>query len=109
LVEGDEYVMFHSPHNGIGVLRSADLKNWRPAGSLITLGQNDWPWARGRITAGYVADLRKTAGVGKYVMVFHGTGPEPEPIKFLTHGCIGIAWSDDLVHWDWPGKRGAAR
>lgn len=105
LVDRDEYVMFHSPRNGIGVLRSADLQHWRPAGPLITLGQSGWPWAQGRITAGYVADLRRTPGIGKYVMVFHGTGPEPEPIKFLTHGCIGIAWSDDLIHWDWPGKR----
>jgi len=71
---------------------------------LLTLGQRDWPWAQGRITAGYVADLRRAPGIRKYVMVFPGTGPAPEPIKFLTHGCIGIAWSDDLIHWDWPGK-----
>jgi hypothetical protein len=108
LVQNNEYVMFHSPRNGIGVLRSTDLKTWRLAGPLITLGQADWPWARGRITAGYVADLRARADVGRYVMVFHGTGPEPEPIKFCTYGCIGIAWSDDLVHWDWPGKSNAS-
>ena len=71
---------------------------------MITLGQKDWPWAQGRLSAGYVADLRRVAGVGKYVMVFHGTGPEPEPVKFLTHGCIGIAWSDDLKSWHWPSK-----
>jgi hypothetical protein len=104
LVHNGAYLMFHSPHNGIGVLQSADLKQWTPAGPLLTLGQPDWPWARGRLTAGYVADLRQVAGVGKYVMVFHGTGPEPEPVKFLTHGCLGIAWSDDLKTWDWPGK-----
>ena len=105
LVQGGEYVMFHSPRNGIGVMRSGDLKAWRPAGELITLGQADWPWARGRITAGYVADLRSRPGIGRYVMVFHGTGPEPEPIKFCTYASIGIAWSHDLVHWDWPGKK----
>jgi len=104
LVRNGEYLMFHSPHNGVGVLKSSDLKNWTPAGLLITLGQRDWPWARGRLSAGYVADLRRVARVGEYVMVFHGTGPEPEPVKFLTHGCIGIAWSDDLKSWDWPGK-----
>ncbi|MCX7824040.1 MAG: hypothetical protein N2689_00590 [Verrucomicrobiae bacterium] len=104
LVHNGEYLMFHSPHNGVGVKTSADLRNWSDAGPLITLGQKDWPWARGRLTAGYVADLRRVAGVGKYVMVFHGTGPEPEPVKFLTHGCIGIAWSYDLKSWDWPGK-----
>lgn len=105
LADGNRYLMFHSPHNGIGVLESTDLRNWTTAGPLITLGQSDWPWARGRITAGYVADLRGKPGVGRYVMVFHGTGPEPEPIKFLTHGCIGIAWSDDLKTWTWPGKK----
>jgi hypothetical protein len=104
LVRDGRYVMFHSPHNGIGVKTSTDLRKWTDDGLLITLGQKDWPWAQGRITAGYVADLRNVPGVGKYVMVFHGTGPEPEPVKFLTHGCIGIAWSDDLTTWSWPGR-----
>ena len=103
LVHNGEYLMFHSPKNGIGVLKSPDLKTWTPVGPELTLGQRDWPWAQGRLTAGYVADLRKVTGVGKYVMVFHGTGPEPEPVKFLTHGCLGIAWSDDLKSWNWPG------
>ncbi|MFA7004396.1 MAG: hypothetical protein WC429_10190, partial [Verrucomicrobiia bacterium] len=102
LVHDGRYLMFHSPHNGIGVKTSADLRNWSDAGPLITLGQKNWPWAQGRITAGYVADLRSVPGIGKYVMVFHGTGPEPEPVKFLTHGCLGIAWSDDLKTWRWP-------
>lgn len=105
LVHDGRYLMFHSPHNGIGVKTSADLKNWSDAGPLLTLGQKDWPWAQGRITAGYVADLRAVPGIGRYVMVFHGTGPEPEPVKFLTHGCIGIAWSDDLKTWRWPGVK----
>lgn len=87
------------------ILTPRDMKSWRAAGQPITLGQKDWPWAQGRITAGYVADLGKLPGIGKYVMVFHGTGPEPEPIKFLTGGSIGIARSDDLVQWDWPGKK----
>ena len=52
--------------------------------------------------AGCVAGLRAVPGVTRYVMVFHGTGPEPEPIKFQTHACIGIAWSDDLKTWKWP-------
>jgi hypothetical protein len=42
---------------------------------------------------------------GKEILVFHGTGPEPEPTRFLTGGSIGIAWSDDLVHWSWPDKK----
>jgi hypothetical protein len=102
LVENGEYVMFHSPTNGIGIKRSNDLKTWRNDG-LITLGQKDWYWARGRLTAGFVLDLRKEPGIGKYLMFFHGSGPESERGSF---GSLGLAWSDDLVNWDWPGKTG---
>ena len=100
----DDYLMFHSPKNGIGMKRSRDLKNWQDTGCLITLGQEDWPWAQGRITAGFVLDLRKDPAIGKYLMFFHGTGPADESVIFNTHACLAIAWSDDLVTWDWPGK-----
>ena len=106
LVDGDEYVMFHSPRNGIGVKRSSDLRQWKDGG-LITLGQKGWPWARGRLTAGFVLDLRRRPGIGKYLMFFHGSGPEDERTMFDNHASLGIAWSDDLVRWDWPGKRAA--
>lgn len=101
LIDGNEYVLFHSPHNGIGVKRSADLRHWRDE-PLITLGQRDWSWAQGRLTAGFVLDLRAAADIGKYVMLFHGTGPQDEEVIFDTHACIGIAWSDDLKTWHWP-------
>lgn len=103
LVDGDEYVLFHSPENGIGIKRSRDLDTWRDE-RLITLGQADWPWARGRLTAGFVLDLRAELGVGKYLMFFHGSGPEDERTMFDNCASIGIAWSDDLIEWDWPGK-----
>ena len=116
LVDGDEYVMFHSPKNGIAMKRSKDLKTWRDVGRKtgkhdtgpITLGQKDWPWAQGRLSAGFVLDLRDEPRVGKYLMFFHGTGPEGESVKFNTHACLGLAWSDDLIHWDWPGKNAAS-
>ncbi len=100
LVDRDEYVMFHSPRNGIGVKRSKDMRQWRDVGECITLGQREWPWAQGRLTAGFVLDLRKYPEVGKALMFFHGSRPtEPE-----THGeaSLGIAWSEDLTHWDYP-------
>jgi hypothetical protein len=103
LVDRDDYVLFHSPHNGIGVKRSKDLDHWRDCG-LITLGQNDWPWARGRLTAGFVLDLRREPAVGRYLMFFHGSGPEDERTMFDHHASLGIAWSDDLETWHWPGK-----
>jgi len=112
LPDGDKYLMFHSPKNGIGVKRSRDMRTWRDVWKVttkhgtgpITLGQINWSWAQGRLSAAFVMDLRRDAGVGKYLMFFHGSGPEPEPVHFDTNCSLGIAWSDDLIHWDWPGK-----
>ena len=104
LVDGDEYVLFHSPRNGIGVKRSKDLKKFRDSG-LLTLGQKEWLWAQGRITAAFVLDLRKEPAVGKYIMFFHGVGLNGEKAYFQTNACLGLAWSDDLVRWDWPRVR----
>ena len=80
------------------------MKSWRDVGEPITLGQKEWPWAQGRLTAGFVLDLRNEAAVGKYLLFFHGTGPEDESVIFNTHACLGLAWSDDLSRWDWPSK-----
>ena len=102
IVQDDQYVLFHSPENGIGVKRSRDLRHWTDGG-VITLGQKDWPWARGRLTAGFVLDLRDEPRVAKYLMFFHGTGPEDERTMFDTHASLGLAWSDDLVTWKWGG------
>ena len=105
LRQGDEYVMFHSPSNGIGVKRSKDPKSWGPDTQLLTLGQKDWPWSQGRLTAATVVDLRKEPAVGKYVMFFHGSSKEGLKAH-RAHGAasLAIAWSDDLVNWRWPGK-----
>ncbi len=70
LVDRSEYLLFHSPRNGIGMKRSPDLKQWRDAGELITLGQKDWPWAEMRLTAGFALDLRLEPTIGKYLMFF---------------------------------------
>ena len=98
LTAGDRYLMWHSPPNGIGFMTSRDLVNWEDRG-ILTLGQAGWPWAQGRLTAGYVLDLRTEPEVGKALMFFHGTGPQDERVIFDTHACIGFAWSDDLEHW----------
>jgi hypothetical protein len=70
LVDRGEYVLFHSPADGIGVKRSEDLKHWRDEGTLF-LGRAGWPWAQGRLTAGFVLDLRNDPAVGKALMFFH--------------------------------------
>ena len=102
LAEKGEYTMFHSPTNGIGVKRSRDLERWTDHG-LLTLGQHEWPWAQGRITAGHVLDLRAEPGIGRYLMFFHGSSPAGCALQEVHgHASLGLAWSDDLVHWDWP-------
>lgn len=74
-------------------------------GDLIVLGQDQWQWAKGRITAGTVVDLRENSKYGKYLMFFHGSGPKTEKEgDFDKNASIGIAWSDDLKNWEWPGK-----
>jgi hypothetical protein len=39
-------------------------------------------------------------------MFFHGSRyPEEDPRGgWGSLVSIGLAWSDDLIHWDWPGK-----
>lgn len=108
VVKDKQYVMFHSPDNGIGVKVSQDLIEWKDQSQLITLGQNNWDWARGRITAGYVLDGTGIPHVQAYLLFYHGTGPEDERTVFDTHASIGIAWSTDLLNWRWPGKEGTA-
>ncbi|MBN2327432.1 MAG: family 43 glycosylhydrolase [Candidatus Omnitrophica bacterium] len=101
-----EYVMFHSPRNGIGVKRSKNLSDWGDDLQTLTLGQEDWPWAQGRLTAATVIDLRADPAAGKCIMFFHGSTKEGLA-KQPAHGCasLGVAWSDDLVEWSWPGKK----
>lgn len=108
IVDGNDYVLFHSPANGIGVKRSRDLKEWRDEG-VLTLGQKAWPWAQGRLTAGFVLDLRKEPAVGKALMFFHGSAfPENDPRGgFDNRASLGLAWSDDLETWTWPGNHSA--
>ncbi len=103
IVEGGEYVLVHSPANGIGMKRSKDLRTWRDLG-VTTLGQPGWPWARGRLTAGFVLDAREIPGVERFLLFFHGSGPEDERTMFHTFASIGIAWSSDLGTWNWPGQ-----
>jgi len=105
IVDRGEYVLFYAPQTGIGVKRSKDLKTWRDCG-VLTLGLEDWDWAKGRLSAGFVLDLRKEPRVGKALKFFHGSRwPEGDPRGgWASHVSVGMVWSDDLMKWDWPGK-----
>ncbi|MDM8006161.1 MAG: hypothetical protein QUV05_08460 [Phycisphaerae bacterium] len=65
------------------------------------LGQDDWSWAKCRLTAAQALDLRDEPLVDKYVMFYHG-GPRLH--RADGDSTLGLAWSDDLVHWQWGGK-----
>ncbi|CAN5719803.1 hypothetical protein BH11BAC3_BH11BAC3_46050 [soil metagenome] len=105
LKEDSTYILFHSPKNGIAIKKSTDLKYWKDFGNLLTLGQKDWAWAKGRITAGTVVDLRSNANYGVYIMFFHGSGPLTEEAgDFDKNASIGIAWSKNLINWSWPNE-----
>ena len=78
ILDGDHYVLFHSPPNGIGIKRSNELENWVDEG-VLTLSQSEWPWAQGRLTAGFVLDLRDDPSIGKALMFFHGPGFPKRP------------------------------
>ena len=105
LKKDGKYLIFHSPPNGIGVIQTKDFAHFEPFGELITLGQNDWEWAKGRLTAGFVLDLKNDPNYGKYILFFHGSGPEDEQTMFDDHASVALAWSDDLVNWQWAGKK----
>lgn len=106
LVKNNQYVLFNSPENGIAVKTSYDLINWKVNGRLITLGQKDWDWAKGRISAGTVLDLKKDRRFKVYLMFFHGSGPLTEKEgDFDRNASIGIAWSKNLTKWEWPHRQ----
>jgi hypothetical protein len=83
------------------------LSSWPKEDLFKTrLGQADWDWANKRLTAATVIDLTKEPRVGKYVMFFHGSFVDAKKVE-MGHGAASLAfcWSDDLVHWDWPGRK----
>jgi hypothetical protein len=103
LTEKNEYILFHSPANGIGIKKSNNLKTWETFGNLITLGQAEWLWAKGRIGGAAVINLKEVKGIENYLMFFYGLGPLTEREgDFDKNVSIGIAWSKDLINWSWP-------
>lgn len=99
---GNGYRLYYSPENGILCKTSEDLLHWKDTGKPIYLDQEHWPWAQGRLTAGFVLDLKSEPRIGKYLMFFHGSrGPKrgETQMNFDIDSHIGLAWSDDLETW----------
>lgn len=101
--EGGRYVMIHSPRNGMRLKVSEDLLSWRDLPGEITLGQADWPWARGRLTAGFALDARAVPGIGQWVLFFHGSGPKTESEgDFDRNASLAVAFADKLTDFIRP-------
>jgi len=103
VLEDDSYVMLESPDNGLELRYSPDLTTWTK-GTKITLGQREWNWARGRLTAGFLLDLRSDPSVRRAILFFHGSNFDEDDPRggFDNYTSVGCAWSDDLVDWRWP-------
>ncbi len=100
----DGFRMFTSPENGIRVMDSRDLMTWRRSMDDLTLGQAEWDWAKGRLTAGFVMENETGfAGLPRWIMFFHASR-YPEAVDFDSYASIALAYSDDLAVWRWPGK-----
>lgn len=93
-VDNTDFIMFFSPcrrERGVGVAKSIDLIHWE---FIHYLNLPKFKWAASRPTAPSVIDLR--AECGKWLMAFHAD-------RGLPHGgALGLAWSKDLVNWEFP-------
>jgi len=102
LIDDDEYLLIYDPKDegrGAGIMRSKDMVHWRDMDERIPLDGDQWQWAPEGIQAAFVIDLRQVKHIGKYLMFFHaGTG-------FKNNVSLGLAWSDNLTDWNWPGKK----
>jgi hypothetical protein len=101
--ERDSYIMIDSPSNGLEICYSENLEKWTKR-AKTTLGQREWTWAQGRLTAGFLLDLRNNANVRRALLFFHGSAfREGDPRGgFDNYASIGCAWSDNLIDWRWP-------
>ncbi len=91
--ENDEYLIFNSPKNGINIMSTKDFITFKKLRTLY-LNQENKPWAKDRITAGFVIDV---SGVSphKYAMFYHGDNED----DYLFGASLAVAFSDDLADW----------
>lgn len=91
--ENDEYLIFNSPYNGINIMATKDFKTFTDVRTLY-LNQENKPWAKDRITAGFVIDASSISPY-KYAMFYHGDNED----AYLFCASLAVAFSDDLINW----------
>lgn len=91
----DEYVIFNSPQNGINLLSTKDFAEFTPI-STVYLNQDKKPWAKDRITAGFVLDISEMNTDYKYAMFYHGDMED----DYIFGASLAVAFSNDLRKWD---------
>lgn len=91
----DHYLLVHSPENGIAFSVSKDLHQWKEY-EFTTLEQEKWPWASGRLTAGFLMEAPSDAA-HRYILFFHAS----KDVYPETHGnaTLAYAFTDDLKHF----------
>lgn len=97
LAHAGQYYLFHAPDNGVGLMTSPDMLNWLDTGKLFDFGADRFTWGRGRVTAGFVLDLRP-AHEG-YLMLFHASGPCDESEDFDKNASICMTTGRTLDDW----------
>jgi hypothetical protein len=110
-----EYVLFHSPANGIGVKRSKDPRSgWSEDVALLTLGQDrrapalpgedttgwTWPWSAGRLTAGFVLRLDEKTNAGEGARTTARVGPRRQRTALMFFHASDYAEGDERGGFD---------
>ena len=93
LKNNDKYLVFNSPENGINIMSTRDFKSFNDITTLY-LNQQDKPWAKDRITAGFVTDSSSILPY-KYAMFYHGDNED----SYLFGASLAVAFSNDLRVW----------
>ena len=106
IIDGDDYVLFHSPANGIGVKRSKDL-NGLARRRAADAGAKRVALGPGTADRRFCPRSAHEPAVGKALLFFHGSDfPEQDPRGgFDNFASLGLAWSSDLKSWAWPDQK----
>lgn len=91
--ENDEYLIFNSPANGINILSTKDFQTFQNVRTLY-LEQEKKPWAKDRITAGFVVDISSISPY-RYAMFYHGDNED----DYLFGASLAVSFSNDLINW----------